>query len=66
MFNSGSVTAPTIVQFAGAFTGAESRDGRTEWAGWAFVDKESWCHLDGQAREEFLAGQNTIAVIARP
>jgi hypothetical protein len=49
-------------QVPGALSGDDSRDGRTEWAGWAFVDKEWWWDVDGQGREEFLGGQNTIAV----
>lgn len=46
----------------GVASGDDSRDGRTEWAGWAFTDKEWWWQVDGQRRQEFLRGDNTIAV----
>ncbi|MHC4518117.1 MAG: discoidin domain-containing protein [Planctomycetota bacterium] len=37
-------------------------DGVTEWAGWAFADKEFWINTDGQRREEFTLGEGTVAV----
>ncbi|MFH1718260.1 MAG: LamG domain-containing protein [Planctomycetota bacterium] len=38
-------------------------DGMTEWAGWAFVNKEWWITVAGnQRRVEFELGQGTVAV----
>jgi len=37
-------------------------DGITEWAGWAFADKEFWINTDHQRREEFELGQGVVAV----
>jgi hypothetical protein len=37
-------------------------DGVTDWAGWAFADKEFWINTDGQRREEFTLGQGVVAV----
>jgi len=37
-------------------------DGVTEWAGWAFADKEFWINTDQQRRAEFELGQGTVAV----
>ncbi len=38
-------------------------DGMTEWAGWAFTNKEWWTSVAGdQRRSEFTLGQGTIAV----
>lgn len=38
-------------------------DGVTDWAGWAFADKEWWISAAGdQRRTEFTLGQGTVAV----
>ncbi len=38
-------------------------DGVTEWAGWAFADKEWWTTAAGdQRRSEFTLGQGTVAI----
>lgn len=38
-------------------------DGVTDWAGWAFTDKEWWTSVAGdQRRSEFTLGQGTVAV----
>ena len=38
-------------------------DGVTEWAGWAFTNKDWWTQTAGdQRRSEFTLGQGTIAV----
>ena len=38
-------------------------DGMTEWAGWAFTDKDWWTSVAGdQRRSEFTLGQGTVAV----
>jgi len=37
-------------------------DGVTDWAGWAFADKDFWISTDGQRREEFSLGQGVVAV----
>ncbi|MEJ2704562.1 MAG: hypothetical protein P8Z79_19180, partial [Sedimentisphaerales bacterium] len=38
-------------------------DGVTDWAGWAFTDKEWWTGAAGdQRRSEFTLGQGTVAV----
>lgn len=37
-------------------------DGVTEWAGWAFAEKEFWVNTDGQRREEFTLGRGVVAV----
>ena len=37
-------------------------DGVTDWAGWAFADKQFWINTDGQRREEFTLGQGVVAV----
>ena len=39
-------------------------DGVTDWAGWAFADKEFWINTDSQSqrRHEFTLGQGVIAV----
>jgi hypothetical protein len=42
--------------------GNPATDGVTDWAGWAFADKQFWINTDGQRREEFELGQGTIAV----
>ena len=43
--------------------GNSATDGVTEWAGWAFTDKEWWTQVaNNQRRLEFTLGQGTIAV----
>lgn len=42
--------------------GDPANDGVTEWAGWAFADKEFWISTDGQRRGEFTLGQGVVAV----
>jgi len=42
--------------------GDPTTDGVTEWAGWAFANKEFWINTDHQRREEFTLGQGTVAV----
>ena len=37
-------------------------DGVTEWAGWAFADKQFWINTDQQRRAEFELGQGVVAV----
>jgi hypothetical protein len=37
-------------------------DGITEWAGWAFADKEFWISTHYQRRQEFDLGQGVVAV----
>ncbi len=37
-------------------------DGRTEWAGWSFANKDFWVAAEDQRRSEFALGQDTIAV----
>ncbi|MHC4486075.1 MAG: discoidin domain-containing protein, partial [Planctomycetota bacterium] len=43
--------------------GNPATDGVTEWAGWAFTNKEWWTQTAGdQRRSEFVLGQGTVAV----
>ena len=42
--------------------GDPATDGVTDWAGWAFADKDFWINTNGQLREEFVLGQGTVAV----
>jgi hypothetical protein len=42
--------------------GDPTTDGITDWAGWAFADKEFWINTDHQRREEFTLGQGVVAV----
>ena len=42
--------------------GDPATDGVTDWAGWAFADKDFWISSDYQRREEFELGQGTVAV----
>ena len=43
--------------------GNSATDGVTEWAGWAFTDKDWWAQAaNDQRRLEFTLGQGTIAV----
>jgi len=37
-------------------------DGVTEWAGWAFVQRDWWFTVDPQGRDNFQLGQGAIAV----
>ena len=37
-------------------------DGVTEWAGWAFADRDWWFTVDPQGRDNFQKGQGAIAV----
>jgi len=43
--------------------GSLATDGMTEWAGWAFTDKDWWASVAGdQRRTEYTLGQGTVAV----
>ncbi len=42
--------------------GDPANDGVTDWAGWAFAEKQFWINADFQRREEFDLGQGTVAV----
>ncbi len=43
--------------------GDPATDGMTEWAGWAFADKEWWIRAaEDQRRSEFTLGQGTVAI----
>ncbi len=43
--------------------GDPATDGMTEWAGWAFADKEWWIQAaEDQRRSEFTLGQGTVAI----
>jgi hypothetical protein len=42
--------------------GDPATDGVTEWAGWAFANKEFWINTDQQRRAEFELGQGVVAV----
>jgi hypothetical protein len=43
--------------------GDPATDGVTEWAGWAFTDKEWWTSVAGdQNRSQYTLGQGTVAV----
>ena len=42
--------------------GDPDNDGVTEWAGWAFADKQFWINTDQQRRAEFELGQGVVAV----
>lgn len=42
--------------------GDPATDGITDWAGWAFVDKEHWLNADDQGRSGFTRGSGTIMV----
>ena len=43
--------------------GDPATDGVTEWAGWAFTNKEWWTQTAGdQRRSEFVLAQGTVAV----
>lgn len=37
-------------------------DGVSDWAGWAFAEKQFWIDTDGQRRSEFTLGQGVVAV----
>ncbi|MCI0535339.1 MAG: CHRD domain-containing protein, partial [Verrucomicrobiales bacterium] len=37
-------------------------DGRSEWAGWSFANKDFWIAADNQTRDQFSLGQGTVAV----
>ncbi|MBM3836012.1 MAG: hypothetical protein FJ403_22660, partial [Verrucomicrobia bacterium] len=37
-------------------------DGRTEWAGWSFANKDFWIAADNQTRDQFSLGQGTLAI----
>jgi len=37
-------------------------DGRTEWAGWSFANKDFWVAADNQRRAEFVLAQGTAAI----
>ena len=42
--------------------GDPTTDGVTEWAGWAFANRDWWFNVDLQGRDNFQKGQGTIAV----
>jgi|GEM_PF-1666051 len=42
--------------------GDPANDGVTDWAGWAFVDKDFWVEADDQTRSQFTRGSGTIMV----
>jgi len=42
--------------------GDPATDGVTEWAGWAFVNRDWWFIVDPQGRDNFQLSQGTIAV----
>jgi hypothetical protein len=43
--------------------GDPATDGVTEWAGWAFADKDWWTRAaEDQRRSEFTLGQGTVAI----
>jgi len=43
--------------------GDPANDGVTEWAGWAFANKDWWAQTAGdQRRSEFTLGQGTVAI----
>ncbi|MFH1716345.1 MAG: hypothetical protein ABIF19_03265 [Planctomycetota bacterium] len=42
--------------------GDPATDGVTDWAGWAFADKEFWINTDQQRRGEFTLGEGVVAV----
>lgn len=46
----------------GVASGDDARDGRTEWAGWAFADKDWWVTADDQRRSEFSKGHGVVAI----
>lgn len=37
-------------------------DGRSEWAGWSFANKDFWIASDNQTRDQFSLGQGTLAI----
>ena len=37
-------------------------DGRTEWAGWSFANKDFWVAADNQRRAEFSFASGTVAI----
>ena len=62
---SGTATGPTgwIVDDTGVpGVGNPANDGITDWAGWAFVDKEFWVEADDQDRSLFHRGVGTVMV----
>jgi hypothetical protein len=42
--------------------GYADNDGRTEWAGWSFANKDFWVAADNQTRDQFTLAQGTVAV----
>ena len=42
--------------------GDPANDGMTEWAGWAFVNRDWWFTVDPQGRDNFQKSQGAIAV----
>lgn len=37
-------------------------DGRTEWAGWSFANKDFWVAADNQTRDQFTRASGTVAI----
>jgi len=42
--------------------GFADNDGRTEWAGWSFANKDFWIAADNQTRDQFSLGKGTLAI----
>jgi hypothetical protein len=42
--------------------GFADQDGRTEWAGWSFANKDFWVAADNQNRDRFSLAQGTVAI----
>lgn len=42
--------------------GFADNDGKTEWAGWSFANKDFWVASDNQTRDQFLLAEGTVAI----
>ena len=42
--------------------GYADNDGRTEWAGWSFANKDFWVAADNQRRSEFALSEGIVAI----
>lgn len=42
--------------------GFADNDGRTEWAGWSFANKDFWLAADNQRRSEFALSDGVVAI----
>ena len=51
-----------IVDDSGVPGAGTAEDGVSEWAGWAFADKNWWPTVDNQRRSEFELAEGTIAI----